>query len=88
MLITFAEPGDSGLELVNSCHAVVVVRDESVKPAAELVFLLDDEVSDGAATAVSRFIPAQRHTLVVKINNSRLSGLTGRLWRRKKNIFS
>ena len=76
---TLAEPGHSGLELVNGRHAVVVVRDESIEPPAELVFLLDDEVSDGSSSAVRGFVPPQRHALVVEVHNSRLPGLAGGL---------
>ena len=83
MNITFAEPGNSGLELVNSGHAVIVVRDESIKPAAELVFLLDDEVGDRSSSAVGWFVPAQSDALVVKVHNARLPRLTGRLWKQK-----
>ena len=71
--LTFTEPGNSGLQLVNGGHAVIIVRDESVKPAAELVFLLDDEMCDGSPSVISWLVPSQCHRFVIKVHNSWLS---------------
>jgi len=47
-----AQAGYAGLQFRNSGDAVVVVRLERVVPAAELVLLLDDVMSDGTAAVV------------------------------------
>ena len=76
--LALAEARNSGLQLVNCGCAVLVVCDESVEPAAELVFLLDDVVGDGAATVLLRLVPSQRHRLVVEVDNLGFSRGTGR----------
>ena len=48
---------DPSLQLSDSCGAVCVIRDESLEPAAKLVLLLDDVVSDGAAAVSDRLVP-------------------------------
>ena len=57
--LALAQPRHPGLELVDGRHAVLVVRDEGVKPAAELVLLLDDVVCDGPPAVVLGLVPAQ-----------------------------
>lgn len=52
--------------LVYRRAAVLVVRDQRVKPAAELVFLLDDVVGDGAPAVLLGLLPPQGHRLVVE----------------------
>ena len=42
---------------------------------SELVLLLDDEVCDGPASVVDRFVPAQRDGLVVEVDNAGLPRL-------------
>ena len=76
--LALAKAWHSRLQLVNGGSAVLVVGDESVEPAAELVFLLDDVVGDGAATVLLRLVPSQRHRLVVEVDNLRLSRCAGR----------
>ena len=61
------EAGNAGLELLYGGRAVGVVCDEGVEPAAERVLLLDDVVTDWAATVVGRGRPAQSHGLVVEV---------------------
>ena len=78
--LTFTEPGNSGLQLVNGGHAVIIVRDESVKPPAELVLLLNDEMCDGTASTVRGLVPPESDALVVEVHYAGLSGLTGRLY--------
>ena len=58
--LALAQARHSRLQLVDCCCAVLVVSDESVKPAAELVFLLNDIVRDGAATVLLGLVPSQR----------------------------
>ena len=77
--LALAQPRHPRLQLVDGRHAVVVVRDEGVEPAAELVLLLDDEVGDGPPAVVSGLVPAQRHALVVEVHDARLPRLGGRL---------
>ena len=74
--LALAETGHPCLQLVDGGHAVVIVRDQSVKPASKLVLLLDDKMGDWPSSVISRFVPSQCYTFVVKINNSRLSGLS------------
>ena len=57
--LALAQPRHPGLELVDGRHAVLVVRDEGVEPAAELVLLLDDVVCDGPPAVVLGLVPAQ-----------------------------
>merc|ERR1712211_140966 len=76
--LALAQAWHSRLQLVNSGSAVLVVGDESVEPAAELVFLLDDIMGDGAATVLLRLVPSQRHRLVVEVDNLGFSRGTGR----------
>ena len=57
--LALAQPRHPGLELVDGGHAVLVVRDEGVEPAAELVLLLDDVVCDGPPAVVLGLVPAQ-----------------------------
>ena len=84
-IVTFTQPRNSGLKFVNGSHTVIIVSDEGVEPTPELVLLLDDEMCDGSAATVGGFVPPQCDALVVKVDNPRLSGLTGRLCE-KKNI--
>ena len=72
--LALAEAGHARLQLVYRRHAVLVVRDEGVEPAAELVFLLDDVVGDGAPTVVLRLLPPEGHRLVVEVDNVGLPG--------------
>ena len=65
------------LQLINGGHAVIIISDQSIKPASELVFLLDDEVSDRSSSIISWFVPSQSHTFIIKVNNSWLSRFTG-----------
>ena len=67
--LALAQPRHPRLQLVNGRHAVVVIRDESVKPAAEFVFLLNDVVCNGTAAVIFGFIPSQCDGFVVEINN-------------------
>ena len=76
--LALAKAWHSRLQLVNGGSAVLVVGDESVEPAAELVFLLDDIMGDGAATVLLRLVPSQRHRLVVEVDNLGFSRGTGR----------
>ena len=68
-----AQARHSRLQLVDCCCAVLVVGDESIKPAAKLVFLLNDVVRDRAATVLLGLVPSQRDRLVVKVDNLWLS---------------
>ena len=76
--LALAEAGHPRLQLVNRGHAVLVVRDEGVKPAAEFVFLLDDVVGDGTPAVVLGLVPSQCHGFVVKVHNFRLARGAGR----------
>ena len=73
-----AQAWHSRLQLVDCCCAVLVVGDESIKPAAKLVFLLDDVVRDRAATVLLGLVPSQGDRLVVEVDNLRLSRGAGR----------
>ena len=75
--LALAQARHSRLQLVDCCCAVLVVRDESIKPAAELVFLLNDIVRDRAATILLGLVPSQRDRLVVEVDNLWLSRGTG-----------
>ena len=75
--LALAQTRYPGLELVNGGHAVVIIRDQSVKPAAKLVFLLNNEVCDRSASVIRGFVPSECDTLIVKVNNSRFSRLGG-----------
>ena len=57
--LALAQAWHSSLQLVDCCRAVLVVRDESVKPAAKLVFLLDDVVRDWSTTILLGPVPSQ-----------------------------
>ena len=74
----------SCLQLINGGHAVLIISDQSIKPASELVFLLDDVVGDGSASIILRFLPSQCDGFIVKINNLWLSRLT---WRSLKKYL-
>ena len=76
--LALAEAGHTRLQLVYRCRTVLVVCDESVEPAAEFVFFLNDVVCDRTSAVVLGFVPAQGHGFVVKVNNL---GLTRRAWR-------
>ena len=56
--LALAKPRHPRLQLVDGGHAIVVVRDQGVKPTSELVFLLDDKMSDGPASVISGFVPS------------------------------
>lgn len=74
-----AQSWNPRLQLIDDGAAVVIVRDQRVKPASELVLLLNDVVSDGPATIVSWLLPSQGHGLVVEVYNVRLLWSTWRL---------
>ena len=76
--LALAQARHSRLQLVDCCCAVLVVGDESVKPAAKLVFLLNDIVRDRAATILLGLVPSQCDRLVVEVDNLRLSRCAGR----------
>ena len=76
--LALAQARHSRLQLVDCCCAVLVVSDESIKPSSELVFLLDDVVTDGTATVALWFLPPQCDGFVVKVNNLWFTGLAGR----------
>ena len=76
--LALAQAGHPRLQLVDGRHAVLVVRDEGVEPAAEFVFLLDDVVGDGPAAVVLGLVPPQGDGFVVKVHDSRLAGRAGR----------
>ena len=67
--LALAQPRYSRLQLVDGGHTVLVIGDQRVKPAAKLVFLLNDVVCDGSATVVLGFVPSQCDGFVVEINN-------------------
>ena len=56
--LALAQTWHPGLQLVNRGATVVVVRDEGVKPAAEFVFLLDDEMCDRSTSVISGLVPS------------------------------
>ena len=56
--LALAQTRHPGLQLVNCGAAVVIIRDEGVKPAAEFVFLLDDEMCDGPTSVISGLVPS------------------------------
>ena len=66
--------------------AVLIISYEGIKPAAELVLLLDDIVCDGTASIVLGFVPPQRDRFVVKVNNLGFAWLARRFW--ENNTFS
>ena len=76
--LALAQTRHSGLQLVDCRRAVLVIGDESIKPAAELVFLLNDIVRDGTATVLLGLVPSQCDRLVVEVDNLWLSRGTGR----------
>ena len=76
--LALAQPRYSSLQLVNGGHTVLVIGDQRVKPAAKLVFLLNDVVCDGSASVVLGFVPSQCDGFVVEINNLRFARLAWR----------
>ena len=76
--LAFTQAGHAGLQLVNGGDTVLVVSDESIKPTSELVFLLDDVVTDGTATIALGFLPPQCDGFVVKVDNLWFTWLAGR----------
>lgn len=55
--LALAQAGHACLQLVDGGCAVLVVCDEGIEPASELVFLLDDVVGDGPAPVVLGLVP-------------------------------
>ena len=76
--LALAQPRHPRLQLVDGGHAVLVISNESIKPAAKLVLLLNDVVRDRAATVILGFVPTQGDGLVVKVNNLGFAGLAWR----------
>ena len=76
--LALAQAWHPRLQLVDGGSAVLVVGDESVEPAAELVFLLDDVVRDRTATVLLGLVPSQGDRLVVEVDNLWLSRCAGR----------
>ena len=76
--LAFTQPGHASLQLVDGRHTVLVVGDEGIEPAAELVFLLDDVVADGAAAVTLGLLPPECDGLVVEVDNLWFTRLAGR----------
>ena len=72
--LALAEARNSRLQLVNCGRAVLVVCDESVEPAAEFVFFLNDVVCDGTTSVVLWFVPPEGYGFVVKVHNLGFTG--------------
>ena len=57
--LALAKAWHSRLQLVNGGHTVLVIGDEGIKPATELVFLLNDVVCDGSTAVILGFSPSE-----------------------------
>ena len=86
--LALTKAGHASLQLVNSRHAVLVVSDEGVKPASELVFLLDDVVADGTAAIALRLLPPECDGFVVKVDNLGFTRLAGRSYNTQVRLWT
>ena len=76
--LALAQAGHACLQLVDGGCAVLVVCDEGIEPASELVFLLDDVMRNWATTILFWLVPSESDRFVVKVNNLWLTRLAGR----------